>query len=158
MARQLIGRMFGSLVGVAVFIALVVLTTATIVVAGIGGQNGIIQGCATSGGDLRVIDAAVGTCRQNETAISWSQWGIIGYEVITSETVVVPPYVSVVKRVNCTPGKKVLSGGFHSNNVRVIQSFPQLSGTAPGWQVYVQSNGADSGSFNVYAICAMATP
>ena len=158
MAKQWIGRVFGSLAGMAIFTGLAVLMTATIVVAGISGQNGVIQGCATSSGDLRVIDAAVDACRQNETAISWSQWGIIGYEVITTETVVVPAYASVVKRANCTAGKKVLSGGFHSNNVRITQSFPQLTGATPGWQVYVQGSGVDPGSVSVYAICARAVP
>lgn len=158
MARQLIGRIVGSRVGVAILTGLAVLTTATMVFARIPGQNGILQGCATSSGDLRLIDGAVDTCRQNETAISWSQWGIIGYEIITTELAIVPPSANVVRRATCSPGKKVIAGGFHTNNVRVIQNFPQVTGSAPSWQVYVQGNAGDSGTLAVYAVCALATP
>ena len=158
MARQLFRRCVGSRVGVALLTAVAVLTTASIMWAALPGQNGVIQGCTSSNGDLRLIDGTVETCRSNETAVSWSQWGIMGYEIVTTETVVVPAASSIVKRANCPPGKKVLSGGFHSNNLRIAMSLPQTSGVAPGWQVYAFGNGVDPGTLTVYAICAMATP
>lgn len=42
-------------------------------------QDGIISGCyAKSTGVLRVIDAAVSSCRTGETALSWNQQGVQG--------------------------------------------------------------------------------
>ena len=159
MARKLTARMFGSRIAVGIWTGLAVFTTATIVFATIPGSGGIIQGCyATSSGDLRIIDGAIDACRANETAISWSQSGIVGYELMSTQTVVVPYNASVVTRANYTPGKRVLGGGYHSNNVQIIQSFPQVSGASAGWQVYAQNAGWQPGSVTAYAICAMARP
>jgi hypothetical protein len=57
---------------------------ATVALAGtayatIPAGDGVIDGCyAKSGGTLRVIDAAVTTCKSGETALSWSQQGVPG--------------------------------------------------------------------------------
>ena len=43
--------------------------------------GGIIHGCYSKNGDLRVIDTAAakdGSCKQNETGLDWSQTGVAG--------------------------------------------------------------------------------
>ena len=157
----MITRIFGSRVGVAIFTGLAAVTMATIVFATIPGSDGMVQACYANGnGDLRIIDGAIDSCRAQETAISWSRSGIVGYEVISGPSVVVPyGGPGVVTRALCTPGKRVLGGGYHSNNVHIIQSFPQPQfSPAPAWQVYATNDSGGDGNVSAYVICAMATP
>lgn len=159
MATQLVTRMFGSRLGVAMLTGLAALTVAAIAFATIPDEDGMIQGCYNQKGELRVIDDDIQTCRSTETAVSWSQSGIVGYEVIFSETRVVPPNAAVVAEARCTPGKRVLGGGYHSNNVRISMNFPQqLSGGINRWLVFAIPDLGFSGTVTAYAICAFATP
>ena len=145
--------------GVAILTGLAALTGAAIAFATIPGGDGLIHGCySNSNGDLRLIDDAIETCHPNETAIAWSQSGIVGYEVIT-DSQSAPAGGSGVARARCTSGKRVLGGGYHTNTVRVLQSFPQLSGPfAPSWQVLVDNNTGAPETFTAYAVCAVASP
>jgi hypothetical protein len=147
-------------VGVAVLTGVAALTGAAIAFTTIPGADGLIHRCySNSNGDLRVIDDATDSCHPNETAISWSQSGILGYEVIT-ETKTAAPAASSVANARCTSGKKVLGGGYHPpGGFQVNQSFPQLSGAvANGWQVLVTNNNTLPADFTAYAVCAIASP
>jgi hypothetical protein len=159
MAIQLVTPLLKSRAGVAMLTGLAALTGAAIAFATIPGTDGMIHGCySNSNGDLRVIDNTAETCHPNETAIAWSQSGIVGYEVIT-ETQTAPPAVGTVARARCTSGKKVPGGGYHAPGLEIDQSFPQLSGpSANSWQVFVTNTNAVPLDFTAYAVCAMASP
>jgi hypothetical protein len=160
MARQWVTRVFGSRVGVAILAGITLVTAAAIVFATVPDANKIIHGCYRNpNGDLRVIDDALETCRPNETAISWSQSGIVGYEVV-SRTESVPSGVGVVAIAHCTLGKRVLGGGYHlTGDLRVNQSFPQVTGgVANSWQVSVSNSSGFTANLTAYAVCAMASP
>jgi hypothetical protein len=158
MAKRFLTGVIGSRAGVAIATSVGALMAAA-ASAAIPGTDGRIHGCYNDAtGDLRVIDDATETCRVSETAVSWSQSGIVGYEVV-SVKMEAPAAGQVVARAQCTAGKKVLGGGYHTNNVRVIQSFPQLSGPfAPSWQVFVVNDTGASEDFTAYAVCATASP
>ena len=158
MARQSVSRMFGSRVGVAMLTGLAALTAAAIAFATIPDADGMIQGCYNSKGELRIIDDDTTTCRTSETALSWSESGIVGYELIVSETRQVPLNAFVVAEVRCTPGKRVLGGGYHSNNVVIVQSSPQTSGGIERWQVAAVPALGFPGTVTAYVICAFASP
>jgi hypothetical protein len=49
-----------------------------VALATIPGGDGVIHSCYSNTGGLRVIDAAAGGCRSNETALSWNQQGPAG--------------------------------------------------------------------------------
>jgi hypothetical protein len=160
MAIRLVTPLLKSRAGVAMLTGLASLTGAAIAFATIPGADGMIHGCySNSNGDLRVIDDAIETCRPNETAIAWSQSGIIGYEVIT-ETQTAPPAVGTVARARCTSGKRVLGGGYQQpGGLEIDQSFPQLSGpSANSWQVLVTNHNTLPLTFTAYAVCAIAGP
>jgi hypothetical protein len=143
-------RRFGVCLGVAMVTGLAVLTATAFATS----ADGMIDGCySTAAGDLRVINDPE-TCRPNETALSWSQAGITGYEIMVTDTAVVPVGVGVGRSARCSLGKRLLGGSYHANNVRILQSFPQASGASPGWQVFVQTDFGEPGSVTAYAICA----
>jgi hypothetical protein len=55
-------------------VAVAVAGGVTYAVADIG-SGGVINGCYTQRGQLRLIDPATESCRRSETSISWSQTG-----------------------------------------------------------------------------------
>jgi hypothetical protein len=160
MAIQLVTPLLKSRAGVAMLTGLAALTGAAIAFATIPGADGMIHGCySNSNGDLRIIDDATESCHPNESAIAWSQSGIVGYEIIT-ETSAADPGVGTFARARCTSGKKVLGGGYHApSNFQIYQNLPQLSGPeANSWQIAVNNTGVTTESFTAYAVCAMASP
>jgi hypothetical protein len=77
---------------------------------------------------------------------------LTGYEVV-QETHTASAGTFTVANAKCSPGKSLLGGGYHTNNVSVHQSFPQTTGPTPSWQVAVKNPGPDE-DFTAYAICA----
>ena len=75
MLAHLGARLRGISPSMAVALLALVIAIGGVAVASIPGPDGAIQGCYDSTGALRVIDSAGGSCRGDETALSWSQQG-----------------------------------------------------------------------------------
>jgi hypothetical protein len=136
--------------------------------AAIPDASGVIHACYKSSGQIRVVNSAA-NCKANETALTWSQAGpqgvpgpagatgpsgLSGYEVINNiqnGALQVGGNVDLV--ATCSPGKKVLGGGYVVPSVSDTAplSRPEPSNTA--WRVSFHSNGG-SGAVSVYVICA----
>jgi hypothetical protein len=125
-----------------------------VALATIPDANNVIHACyVAASGQVRLIDSPATSCRPSETALSWGQSGISGYEVV-QETRTAETGAFTVANATCPAGKKVLGGGYHMNNVSVHQNFPQNVGSnTPSWQVGVTNEGAAE-TFTAYAICA----
>lgn len=160
----------------------VVGAVAGIALAAIPGSDGTITGCLKkSGGNLRVIDAAVTNCKSDEQRLDWNVQGpagqagengtngtdgVSGWEMVTdtrsygSDTTFAFGGLSV----DCPTGKKVVGGGGSvltdegatASGYNVLQSYPESDGT--GWHASFEVDNAIGNPFTetVYAICVSA--
>jgi hypothetical protein len=144
--------------------------------AAIPGPDGVIHGCLTASGGVRVIDpSAGGSCSTGESALNWNVLGAkgpAGLQGTPGPTGQPGPagssgYERNVQQFNtdqngdgtgevdCSSGKRVLNGGFEPSSTQPlhpIASRPNDDGT--GW-IVTMTGGV--GSFVVTAICADAT-
>jgi hypothetical protein len=136
--------------------------------ASIPDDQQVIHGCyKKANGQLRLIDPDLSRCRPSERPISWNQSGpaapagIAGYEEKTHQVFVAAgTFVNV--SVHCSPGKKVLGGGFDietPQDVKVFASEPSDgSGNVidNGWNVGAQNTGSATRQVTATAVCALA--
>jgi hypothetical protein len=84
-----------------------------------------------------------------------------GYEVKTFGFDVVTGNTGVVE-VLCSPGKRVLGGGFHISggvpidgpDVYVYESSPRVTSGTEGWRLEAMNRTGGTRRFDVYVICA----
>jgi hypothetical protein len=155
----------------------------------IPGPDGVIHGCFKGpSGNLRVIDASVETCKNNELALAWSQTGpqgpqgeageagapgISGYEIVSRSQEHDAGFVAGGGFVDCPPGKVPLGGGAGVSEVgdddasffsaaTVEMDFPFSNAVASGWKASFRRNTeiASPEPFvaTVYAVCAFVAP
>lgn len=161
-----------------VLTALALVGVGAVAMASIPDANGVIHGCRkNSGGALRVIDTDAGqTCMANETALSWNQTGpqgatgpqgpaggVSGYEIATA-TQDWPGgggSFSGTLEAQCPSGKKVLGGGWRSQqldvpNLRLHWSYPDASNN--WWSIrYSVDDATAAFTMTAYATCATAS-
>lgn len=137
--------------------AILAATAATLAVGGAAyaasSDSGTINACYGPSGALRY--SSDGSCKSNETAISWNQTGpqgpggvngVSGYQIVTE---VVPYSGSPINTtLPCPAGKKALSGG-QSGGSDYDDSWPTLDGS--GWNWYEMD-----GPATLYVVCAYA--
>jgi len=161
----------------AVLGAAVLLAAASgIAYAAIPGTDGVIHGCVSASGGVRVIDpTAGGSCSSGESALNWNVRGAKGATGLQGApgptgqpgAAGSSGYEKDVQQFNtdqsgngtgevdCSSGKRVLNGGFEPSSTQplhAITSRPNDDGT--GW-IVAMTGGV--GSFVVTAICADAT-
>ncbi len=162
---------------------LAIVATAT-VFASIPGGDGVIHSCyVQNGSNWRLIDTDKGqTCGKNETALDFNQKGpkgdkgdtgpmgepgpkgdkgdpgspgISGWERLTRSVTLTEPTHGIFG-LFCSPGKKVLSGGFQPPDNRpdltLTGTFPNSDGDA--WGVTIIYDGTTEVTFAIFAICA----
>jgi hypothetical protein len=157
--------------------------------ASIPDAGGVIHGCYKSDhGDLRVIDPAApkkdqNSCKNDETALNWSQQGVpgpqgpqgtqgpqgpqgtqgiqgpagasgvSGYEIVSHDQNI-PDGTGQYDTVNCPTGKKAVGGGFVADDFRDLTI--QMSGptaNGSGWIVNVISHGPGNVQGHLRAVC-----
>jgi hypothetical protein len=101
-----------------VLISFSAVAAAAVVVAHaqLSSSDNLIHACvATQTGTLRIVNAE-GSCRANESPLSWGS-GLTGYEIATTDVLFgnTPPSSGAVT-VNCPAGKRVLGGGASALN------------------------------------------
>ncbi|MFF4413455.1 hypothetical protein ACFYY8_13055 [Streptosporangium sp. NPDC001559] len=77
----------------------------------------------------------------------------MGWEIVQEEFTN-PPFSSTPQSAVCSPGKRVLSGGYTMPN-GISASASRPAGTN-GWEVVPPGNYGFALDFTVYAICAFA--
>jgi hypothetical protein len=91
-------------------------------IAAIPSSDGVIHGCVSNSGNLRVIDAEAGqACRSNEASLAWNQQGLQGPPgqsgIANLKTIAQPmnpmdPGEVGVVISGCPAGYQVISGGW----------------------------------------------
>jgi hypothetical protein len=146
--------------------AALVLAGAGTALASIPDGAGVIHGCYSKSGDLKIIDPATATCPGGTTPLSWSQTGpqgpagtsgtdgVSGYEVVAG-TIEVPNNGSNhAGTISCPAGKVVLGGGVTSDEVN---GQPSEDGT--GWDyTFMTPGGGGLYGFRSSITCAAVTP
>jgi hypothetical protein len=148
-------------VGLTALVTIVVgLAAGSIAYATIPDSSGVIHGCYTNTGALRVIDTDAGaTCRANETALEWNQTGppgLSGYEQVIGTWAGGTDTVKTAV-ASCGSGKKVLGGGYTlaGNNLNVFV-WTNGPSSESSWAVQATKNPADGTNWTLvpYALCA----
>ena len=133
----------------------------SIALASIPDADGVIYACfKNSNGELRVIDKTTESCSRSETELNWNQ-GIRGHEFKVAGT---PSNSQVLKSVviECSPGKKLLSGGARilpagTLSVALDTSAPAFQDAwVAGAHEVVPTD--DDWELNGFAICAYTSP
>ena len=91
--------------------------------------SGVIHGCVTKTGDLKVISATA-TCAANEQPLDWNAQGAPGVSGRVMVRQEVPASTETFKQANvmCPAGTKVLGGGYDHNagETVTVTSFPRI--------------------------------
>jgi len=151
--------------------------------ASVPDSGGLIHGCyKTEKGVLHVIDPSAAnkdqsSCKNDESALDWNQQGVqgphgpqgpqgpqgvqgpqgpsgvSGYEVVSDDSNV-PDGTRQFDIVHCPTGKKVVGGGFSTDDFRdltIMMSGPTANGS--GWIFDVISHGPGNTMGHFRAIC-----
>ena len=73
-----------------------------------GGSHSVCVNAYT--GQMRYVQS-LAQCTQSEQAISWSQQGISGYELLQGDLIPIASGETEIHRLSCPDGKRVLGGG-----------------------------------------------
>jgi hypothetical protein len=140
---------------------------AVIAGASIPDSNGVLHGCyKKSGGQIRIVDTDIESCKLDEKTISWNAAGagVSGYELISGETVEVAPGGLRSTFALCSAGKKPVGGGYGVNGPPPFSTYdngPALGGVGGnqplGWLASINNEGTGTQFLFVYAICVNAS-
>jgi hypothetical protein len=108
-------------------LALVVVAAVGVAYASIPDSNGVIHGCyQKNNGQLRVIDPAVSSCNDSETALQWSQTGPQGPQGPTGPQGPEGPQGPAGPE---GPSGSTAFGGFAEVNASASEGVPDVTGT-----------------------------
>jgi len=145
--------------------------TAGVSYASIPDGSGVIHGCYSKTGVLKVIDTAkVSSCPKGTTSLNWNQTGPAGpasstSSMSTSPPIAPPPTSVTTASASCAAGKVLLSGGYSIFDpagpadqaaIQVTANQPNPAGVAGTWTATIEATAGNAGAATItaYVVCS----
>lgn len=146
----------------AVMVAAALLVVGSAAWATIPDASGVIHACLKNGVP-RIVDTEAGqSCKPTEQPLDWNQAGqpgsVSGYQLRTSDPVVLGPGASGEASVSCPDGTRALGGGYIADaDVDVTSVIPAGAGTVWSAAGFNRST-TQAGVIRARVVCGDATP